>query len=325
MAKENQSRVIALLRASSSGVNESDLKSAFQGKNFKKIVSPMLARGEIIRNPSGIYSINPVYSAPAPTRHPLASAPTRTRRKPPFTSRLTLIELSTYHGLTLYPCGLAELTSSNSGIVEGLIPTGLRQHSTGRPLANPYPPLAAKVFADRKAANGGVFNFSSYADVYAVVCQIEKDNSTGDFRYHHGVACDFIANYILANRASFLANIAPGTTPTNATALVDDIRSQLKAAGLYEARSLASKVCKYFSEYNSSKVADVFYIDDSFVRESVPHYMKYFFGITLTSSTVEKSSYAGLYEWLSKIHSRVTGGMISKSKFDHLLWYIYRK
>ncbi len=325
MPRSNQDQVIALLRSAPAGImSEADLKAHFADKNFSKIVGPMLARCEILKSPLGEYSINPGYAAPAPIRAARSVRP-RARVVVPFLSRLTLVELSTYHGLTLYPGGLAELSVSNSDLVESLIPVGLRQHGTGRPLANPYPPLALREFNARKAANRGVFDFSSYRDVYAVVRQIETDNSTGDLRYHRGVACDFIANYIIDPRNDFVRRIAPGTTPVDAVALVDDIRAQLVRAGLYNARSLASKVCKYFSEFNSSGAADVFYIDDSFVRESVPYYMNYLFGVNVPPSVVKRSSYADLYGWLSRIHSRATGGVLSKSKLDHLLWYIYRK
>lgn len=323
MPGSNQNQVIALLRASPTGtLSEAALKAHFAGKNFAKIVDPMIARGEILRNATREYSINPSYVPPvrtAPAR-PHITTPTVS-----FLSRHVLVELSTYHGLTLYPSGLAELTTANSAIVESLIPIGLRQHGTGRRLANPYLPNALRVFNERKVATHGVFNFSSHNDVYAVVFQIEQDNSTMDFRFHGGVGCDFITNYILDPRNDFVRKIAPGTAPAIATALVDDIRNQMVAAGLYDARSLASKVCKYFSEFNSSMTADVFYIDDSFVRESIPYYLDYLFGMRVSHSAVEASTYTQLYDWLSLIHTRVTGGALTKSHFDHLLWYIYRK
>lgn len=322
MSKTNQTQVIELLREAPSGVmSESSLRNHFRGKNFNKIINPMISRGEIFKNSLGEITLNVNYVAPQRARSSIG----RNDRRVPFTSRLSLLELANYHGLTLYHSGLAELTKANSDLVEELIPIGLRQHGTGRILANPYPPLALAVFNAKKEANGGMFDFSSYDDVLAVIKQIDTDNSTGDFRFHHGVACEFITNYILDENNGFINKIAHNATIAEAVDLVDDIRNKMTNAGLYNARSLVSKVCKYFSEFNSSFEADLFYIDDKFVRESIPHYMKELFGVDISNQVVNSSSYAQLHNWLTRIHSRVSGGTISKSRLDHLLWYIYRK
>lgn len=316
MPSVNQDLVRRLLRASPRGLSEKDLKRSFRGKNFKKIVGPMISCGEVLVSLAKVYTLNTSYIPATAIRRP---------RKSPFRSRLVLLELSRHHGLTLDPSGLAELTGVNSGIVETLIPVGLRQHGTGRLLAKIYIQTAEVKFLSLKRANRGVFNFSSYADVYDVVCAIDKDNSTQDLRFHRGVACDFITRYINNPANDFVNKIDSASTPIIAKALVDDIRTKMVRAGLYDARSLASKVCKYMSEYNSGGRADVFYIDDQFVREAIPYYMDSLFGLRIPKPTVDASSYSELYDWLSRIHSIPSARGLTKSQLDHLLWYIYRK
>lgn len=58
MSGINQQLVLDLLSQAPNGLPEDELKSHFTGKNFKKIVSPMLERREIVIDGSNIYSVN---------------------------------------------------------------------------------------------------------------------------------------------------------------------------------------------------------------------------------------------------------------------------
>lgn len=190
----------------------------------------------------------------------------------PLSHRPIAEELINNHGLLLNPeNGLVDITRANADIIEPLIPHRLRSSITGRILAKSYPPRAKTLFLGIKARSGGVFPFRSRPDVLAVVRQIDKDNGTNDAKYHDSQAINLITDFIV-NRLNRFENRINGTGRL-APELVDEIRQLIDGAGFidhkgnpYRPRSLPSKVCKYFSEYEYPH-ANAFYIDDAVVRE----------------------------------------------------------
>ena len=246
----------------------------------------------------------------------------------PLSTRPIAAELRVYRGVTLNPTnGLVDITKANANIVEPLIPAGLRQTGTGRLLAKRYPPRAETLFIRIKDRSGGTFPFRVRNDVRDVVTQIDKDNGTNDAKYHDSQAIDLITNFIIDPTNDFERKMSSAAT---APALVDEIRDLIDRAGFidrrgkpYRPRSLPSKVCKYFSEYEYGKPRDAFYIDDAVVRECIRIYMKEFFNIRLTKARIDSSSYSDLFGWLSQINTLDTD--VLKSELDHLLWYPHKK
>ena len=275
----------------------------------------------------------PTLTVAAPT--PMATAPVMAAPAaiPPgvmhqLSLRPIAEELRLYHGVTLNPThGLVDITRSNADIIEPLIPHRLRSTVTGDLLSKSYHPNAKNLFDRIKAHNGGAFPFRSRDDVLAVVEQINIDNGTNDAKYHDSQAINLITDFIVDAHNGFEHRIdgRPGLAP----ALVDEIRALINAAGFidrkgkpYCPRSLPSKVCKYFSEYEYP-TADAFYIDDAVVRECLRHYLRLYNGIRLTKQQIDSSLYSELFDWLSQLHT--FDPSITKSELDHILWYPHKK
>lgn len=279
---------------------------------FKRTV-PALA---VLTPAPAVVAPAPVVPAPAGVIHPLSLRPIAN-------------ELRLYHGLTLnLRTGLVDLTCANSAIIEPIIPMGLRSTATRRILAKRYPPNALNLFNRIKARNGGSFPYRTPDDVREVVRQIDKDNGTNDEKYHDSQAIDLITSFIVDSANDFEHRI--DGRPGLAQALVDEIRGLIDAAGFidhrgkdYRPRSLPSKVCKYFSEYEYGSIPNAFYIDDAVVRECLRHYMRLFFNIRLTKETIDSSTYTQLFDWLSRLNTLDPG--LSKSELDHLLWFPHKK
>ena len=276
----------------------------------------------------------PALAVPAPAPAPAVIAPAPVVPAPagvihPLSLRPIANELRLYRGLTLNPrTGLVDLTCANSAIIEPIIPMGLRSTVTRRLLAKRYPPHALNLFNAIKARNGGSFPYRSFDDVHEVVRQIDKDNGTNDEKYHDSQATDLITSFIVDSANDFEHRI--DGRPGFAQALVDEIRGLIDAAGFidhrgkdYRPRSLPSKVCKYFSEFEYGREPDAFYIDDSYVRECIRYYMRLFFGVRLSKETIDSSTYTQLFDWLSQLNTLDPG--LSKSELDHLLWFPHKK
>lgn len=221
---------------------------------------------------------------------------------------------------------LVEISTSNSAIVEAQIPLGLRQTGTGTLLAKRYLPNARDLYNSIKTANGGLFPFTSREAVRQVVAKIDKDNGTLDAKNHNSQAIDFITDYIIDTRNDFWRKL--NVNDATAMSLVDDIRAKINRRGFtdvkgrsYKPRSLPSKVCKYFGEFEYG--SNHFYIDDSVVRKCIKKYMLKYFGIKLTNEVIKMSTYTDICGWLARIHTLCP--TLSKSELDHILWYTYRK
>lgn len=247
----------------------------------------------------------------------------------PIVTTLPLVaaELALSKGLVIDAVSnLVEISTRNSSIVETQIPLGLRQIGTGRLLAKKYLPNARVLYSSIKAAHGGSFPFTSRAAVREVVAKIDKDNGTLDAKNHSSQAIDFITDYIINPRNDFWRKL--NVDNATATRLVDDIRTKINLCGFtdargrkYEPRSLPSKVCKYFGEFEYG--SNYFYIDDSVVRKCIKKYMSAYFGVRLTNKAINISTYTDLCDWLARIHTLCPA--LSKSELDHILWYAYRK
>ena len=128
-----------------------------------------------------------------------------------------------------------------------------------------------------------------------------------------------MVDFILDPKNSFWDRLEKGDKD-----LVDDLKdSAIKkknSAGNEGPRSLASKVCKYFSEYFYDK--DNYYINDAVVRHVVPYYYCYYVDKNKIID-VEKAKYKDLYDVLKEIHDKSCPSL-KKSELDHIMWYSYR-
>lgn len=343
MSRINQQLVLDLLNQAPNGLPEDELKSHFSGKNFKKIVDPMLSRNELTYDPiTTVYSIDQSYIRQRRT--------TRSVRRPrlaltaiayprPIVGMSSILEELIYgvntptqrRGITLYPnTYLVELTANNKDVVESCIPLALvstyNPRILRRKLAGPYPPHASTVyFSYCPGGHGGLFPFSNRAAVLAVVLAIDEDNSTFDARVHRSVACNFFTDYILDPTNTFVADL-DGNSRT-----VKSLPDKMVAAflstsipGKYRALSLASKICKYLHEWYYGH--DKFFIYDSVVRKMLPFYLDIFnvphAGFN-TATDFNRISYSQFYDYINSIYSHCSTVM-SKSELDHIMWYCYR-
>lgn len=342
MSGINQQLVLDLLSQAPNGLTENELKGHFIGKDFKKIVNPMLARSEIAIDGNNIYSINLSYirqkRTTRSTRRPRPALTAIVYPRPIVGMSSILEELvcgintpAQRRGITLYPNTiLVELTANNKCIVESCIPPAListyNPRILGRKLAGPYPPHASTVyFSHCPGGNGGLFPFSNRAAVLAVVLAIDEDNSTFDARVHRSVACNFFTDYILNPANTFVADL------NGSYAAVKSLPDKMVAAflassipGRYRALSLASKICKYLHEWCYG--CDKFFIYDSVVRKMLPFYLDYFHvphPAFNNATDFNHISYSQFYDFMNSIYSHCSTAM-AKSELDHIMWYCYR-
>ena len=151
-----------------------------------------------------------------------------------------------------------------------------------------------------------------------LIRMIDLENSTNIWRYK--TKRPYITNmvdYIIGKNNNFWDRLEKGEPK-----LVDDLKSASKAT-TEGPKSLASKICKYFSELFYKK--DNYYINDTVVRHVLPYYLNYY-GFDLskkTKSYFEHLSYVDLYSYMKKIKEKVNNSL-TKSNIDHIMWYCYR-
>ena len=218
---------------------------------------------------------------------------------------------------------LVDLTEENSKIVEKQIPLGIV--GKGRyTLAKRYLPTAYILYMS--LCPGGIpamFSFTNRSHVVSVVKQIDSDNGTLDHKNHHDSAINSFSDFIVNPANDFLLKL--NGTIKDIKQLVADLKASCTA---YNANSLASKVCKYFHEYRYGH--DKFFINDSVVRSVLPYYLDAY-GIKHGLSNAKQFdalSYSDLYDLLDALYSKIPpfkcGRAMTKTEFDHILWYCYR-
>lgn len=196
-----------------------------------------------------------------------------------------------------------------------------------------YRPKALRLYESfcRKDKKGNpihsTFDFRNAAHVLAVIQQIDDDNSTFDAaitasgRYPLS-ACQSFCNYICDPTNSFLSEL-DGNVAT-ITALVEKMRL---SHPYYNAKSLASKVCKYFHEFYYGN--DKFFINDKVVRSMLPYYLDYY-GVShsLFTPSARNLLYPDLYNYLEQLRNAALtkhgGRPLKRSELDHILWYCYK-
>lgn len=205
------------------------------------------------------------------------------------------------------------LNKHNSDIVEKLIKKD-----------DLYINFTKMVYDTLKNENGGKFPRNDYKSVLALIKIIDIENSTNVWRFNRE-AVRKMASYISNQKNRFWVRLTEEEEKRKE--LVNDLVDASYVDGASEARSLASKVCKYIAEHEF-KNNNLYYINDSFVRHVLPFYMKYY-NSEDPVCIVNDIDYATLYTHLKKLHDKVNETYrgekpISKSRFDHIMWYCYK-
>lgn len=226
-------------------------------------------------------------------------------------------------GLEVDDDNLVKLTKHNSKIVEKFIKEGIIDEDNFVVYASPYFPNAKNLYMSYCKNKKKKFDFKNITKVYLVLKQIDKDNSTQDFK-HKYVCCRACTNYIVNNTDDFLKKLNGDIKDIQG--LVHDMcnivqeQSENEGLGKYEARSLVSKICKYLHEFRFK--ADKFYIYDSVVCSILPVYFKKF-GIETTGIETD-NWYQGYFDLINQVFEHREWKKMTKTQFDHLLWFCYR-
>ena len=156
--------------------------------------------------------------------------------------------------------------------------------------------------------------------LFAVVREIDRDNSTNVWRYKTSRdSFNIMIAYIADPKNYFFSRLENGETD-----LPDRIVTEC-GSGL---KSLSSKVCKYLCEFAFQK--DNYYINDSIVRHILLFYLDFYkveHPEIKSSNAVDKMDYKMLYGWLSKLHNarnKEYKDEITRNELDHILWYCYK-
>ena len=101
-------------------------------------------------------------------------------------------------------------------------------------------------------------------------------------------------------------------------------------------KSLASKICKYTSEFMGY---DNYFVNDYYVRNMLPFYLDYYMPDWHNASDSERVSkktkrdelpYETLWLWLDKLLNKVNENKpeqkkLTRSELDHIIWYGYKR
>lgn len=178
-----------------------------------------------------------------------------------------------------------------------------------------------KIYNYYKMKNGGRFPRVGYGAKKAVtdlVRMIDLENSTNIWRYKNKrPLLKNMVNFIITEKNNFWSRLKKGKVE-----LVDDLRKS-SGAETNGPKSLASKICKYFSEI--FKFGDNYYINDYVVRHVLPYYLNYY-GLLegkKTFSHFENLEYKELHTLMEKIRNKI-GNCLKRDQIDHIMWYCYR-
>lgn len=196
------------------------------------------------------------------------------------------------------------LTKKNAEIIEKLVQND-----------DAYFPFSQIIFS-----HFGIDKVKTDSDkaLFAVLIEIDRENSTNAWRYHRENFYKLIS-FIKCPFMQFFERLENGDK-TLPDAIAKACGSCLK--------SFSSKVCKYLCDYAFHK--DHYYINDTVVRRMLLFYLD-FYNVEHTelksSTDVDNLSYQELYGWLSKLHNARNeeyGDTITKNELDLIIWYCYK-
>lgn len=210
-----------------------------------------------------------------------------------------------------------ELNDQNSKIVES--------HINANP--NYSGNYCKKIYEYHCLKNNGDFPKYNKDAVTDLVRMIDFENSTNVWKFHKNHVEEMV-KYIIDPKNDFWKRLDKGDLDKSDIDLVDDLK-EASGATTEGPKSLASKICKYFSEIFYGK--DGYYINDQVIRHVLPYYISYY-GIKcllpkLTKTAFENISYSDLFNQLEDLRDFVNGNLncsLNRSQLDHIMWYCYR-
>ena len=217
----------------------------------------------------------------------------------------------------IFSGNLVEINSNNSKIIEYLI-------INGTDTSKVYVTKAQQYYINNKDINNMVKSLKSYtkSEVNTLISLINEDNSTFDKALSTGrdiSGIEFFTDFICKDISSFIKCL----DKPNDKSIVDKMVEDYKKHGGYNAKSFASKICKYICEFELKKYN--FYIRDKIVSSLIPYYLKkYCFPKPIPNfDTIESLSYVDFYSLLDYINS-ASKSSLNKSEIDHIIWYSYK-
>ena len=214
-------------------------------------------------------------------------------------------------GVTIKNDFLVELTTCNSNIVN----KSIRENESYN--AN----FTLKIYEYYKMKNNGVFpqtGESAKEPVTDLIKMIDLENSTNIWRYKNKRSfLKNMVNYIIDESNHFWTRLQTGDKD-----LVDDLRKS-SGAETDGPKSLASKICKYFSEI--FQYGDNYYINDHVIRRVLPYYLNYYelSEEKMSRTRFDSIEYKKLHSLLDKIRSKLKD-KLKRDQIDHIMWYCYR-
>ena len=214
-------------------------------------------------------------------------------------------------GVTIKNDFLVELTVQNSKIINQSIKENESYNAN----------FTLKIYEYYKLKNNGVFpqvGEAAKEPVTDLIKMIDLENSTNIWRYKN--KRPFLKNmvsYIINEDNKFWTRLKDGDDN-----LVDDLRKS-SGAETDGPKSLASKICKYFSEI--FQYGDNYYINDYVVRHVLPYYLNYYGLLEGKKSRTrfDGIEYKELHTLLDRIRNKL-GNVLRRDQIDHIMWYCYR-
>lgn len=211
------------------------------------------------------------------------------------------------NGLSIANNFVVELTKSNADIID--------EHLKSN---NSYNQLfTKKIFEYHKLVKGNKDIKYDREALLDLIIMIDYENSTNIWRYKGKRRyVEKMLDFILDRSKCFWDKLEKGSED-----LVDELNPEIiETKG---PKSLASKICKYFSELFFEK--DNYYINDTVVRHVLPYYLNYYDITTIKSGRgyFDSLSYKELHEYMDKLKERLDSNM-KKDEIDRIMWYCYR-
>lgn len=200
----------------------------------------------------------------------------------------------------------------------------------------PFTKMLINYFIENSATTPKAFPQYDRKAVLAVARMIDIENSTNVWRFNREKMNEMVS-YIVIKKNHFwkdliskddkkrkqLVKVLASSNP--------DEEDDDETEGGIKPNSLASKICKYFAQYIcGDKKQNLYFINDSFVRSTLPYYYYFYTGKELSKTDVNKYEYGELFDKLDEILEAVNKGkkdekeIITRGLMDHIMWYCYK-
>ena len=217
------------------------------------------------------------------------------------------------------PNYLVLLKDSNSVVIEDKI-TNDKNYIT----------FANYIFQHFASEHQNNFPLDDRTAVLSVVRMIDIENSTNVWRFNRDGLIAMV-DYIVDNHDIFLANLLSDNDSTRCgvvETLINAVNPEGEDSDETEPRSLASKICKYLAQYITGGNDNLYFINDSFVRKTLPFYCAYY-EVTIPYKYSEYADdYKKLFEILEALRLKAAKvereEPLTRGHMDHIMWYCYK-